>query len=97
MKRINIIIAALALTIIVAAIALATAACSPVAPASETYTLYRSSAVPTVAEMHVATFNADEGAAYNRENCGVARDLFQGQLGVAVKYWCEQGSPRRSR
>lgn len=57
------------------------------------YTLYRSSATTGGAKMriHVATFDATEGPTYNRDNCGIARTLFQGQAGVTVTYWCERG------
>ena len=27
---------------------------------------------------------------YNWKNCLIARDLFQNQIGVEVKYWCEK-------
>jgi hypothetical protein len=60
------------------------------------YTLYRSS--PTIetisgegARIHVATFDAADGADYNRENCEAARSLFVSQPGVVVRYWCERG------
>lgn len=58
-----------------------------------TYTLYRSSATTGGANMriHVATFDATDGATYNRDNCEIAKNLFQGQPGVAVTYWCERG------
>lgn len=61
-----------------------------------TYTLYRNSALPVngaAFRIHVATFDAYEGKAegYNRENCDIARNLFQEQLGVTVRYWCEKG------
>lgn len=60
-----------------------------------TYKLYRSSLVGSEMRIHIATFDADEGKAigtnkpYNLENCEVARDLFQAQPGVKVKFWCE--------
>ena len=54
-----------------------------------TFTLYRSS--PTDMRIHVATFDATAGEAYNRGNCEIARELFQAQPGVSVKYWCEKG------
>ena len=64
-----------------------------------TYTLYRSgaggSSVADEMRIHVATFDADEKAAYNRENCDVAKDLFQNQPGVTVRYWCEKGRFRK--
>jgi hypothetical protein len=59
------------------------------------YKLYRSSMVGSDLRIHIATFDADAGIAigaikpYNLENCEVARDLFQAQPGVKVKFWCE--------
>jgi len=38
----------------------------------------------------IATFDAPEGAAYNRENCEIARVLFQEQPGVIVRYFCHE-------
>ncbi len=59
------------------------------------YTLYRSSAtVGPELRIHVATFDSSDGVEYNRENCNVARSLFQQQPGVTVRYWCEQGRYR---
>ena len=60
----------------------------------ETYTLYRSSAVSNVGEswrVHVATFDAKDGDAYNSGNCQIAQELFQKQPGVTIRYWCEKG------
>lgn len=59
--------------------------------AAGTYTLYRNSVLDSLARYHVATFNAAEGDAYNRENCDTARQLFQGQPGVRTRFWCEKG------
>jgi hypothetical protein len=58
-----------------------------------TYTLYRSSATVGGAgtRIHVATFDAKDGATYNRDNCEIAKSLFQKQPGVTVTYWCERG------
>jgi hypothetical protein len=60
-----------------------------------TYTLYRSSPVPTddlsLRRVHVATFDAYENQSYNQENCEIAAGLFKSQPGVTVKYWCEKG------
>lgn len=58
-----------------------------------TYTLYRSSATVGGATMriHVATFDTQDGATYNRDNCEITKDLFQKQSGVTVTYWCERG------
>jgi hypothetical protein len=43
---------------------------------SETYTLYRSSVASSSLRIHVATFDAKDGEAYNQENCQIAMDLF---------------------
>ena len=58
-----------------------------------TYTLYRSSATVSGASMriHVSTFDTKDGATYNRDNCEIAKSLFQKQPGVTVTYWCERG------
>jgi hypothetical protein len=56
-----------------------------------TYTLYRSSMTDSTMRVHVATFDTDNQGSYNRENCDLARDLFQNQQGVKVKFWCEKG------
>jgi hypothetical protein len=62
---------------------------------SSTYTLYRSSATPGPAmRIHVALFDSKDGDEYNNENCSVARELFQKQPGVKVRYWCEKGRYR---
>jgi hypothetical protein len=59
------------------------------------YTLYRSSPIDATMRIHVATFDADDGDAYNHENCEIARELFAGQQGVKAKYWCERGRYRK--
>ena len=56
-----------------------------------TFTLYRSSVVAPDLSIHVATFDASDGEAYNLENCKIAASLFAEQPGVAVRYWCERG------
>ena len=82
------------------------AACVPIAalaatdlrpPGDIVYTLYRQSVVDIRASMrtHVATFDADQGELYNRMNCEGARELFQNQKGVELKYWCEKGYFRK--
>ena len=58
------------------------------------YTLYRSS-VTVPMRVHVASFDAVEGAEYNNENCKLAASLFQNQPGTKVKFWCEKGMYRR--
>ncbi len=55
------------------------------------YTLYRTSPLDQKSRIHVATFDAKEGEDYNSENCQTVADLFQGQMGVRVKFWCERG------
>ena len=64
---------------------------------SGTYTLYRNSITSNGSGMrlHVATFNATDGAEYNRENCELAKSLFQSQDGVKAKFWCEKGKFRK--
>jgi hypothetical protein len=57
----------------------------------DAYTLYRSSALDRNMRIHMATFDAEDGADYNRENCQIAADLFEAQPGVTVAYWCEPG------
>jgi hypothetical protein len=60
-------------------------------PSSDAYTLYRDSAADPRLRVHVATFDAADGDAYNRDNCRTAADLVAGQPGVTVRYWCEKG------
>lgn len=55
------------------------------------YTLYRNSMTDAAMRLHVASFDAADGAAYNRDNCGQAQQLFQGQPGVKTRFWCEPG------
>ena len=76
--------------------AVAAASCLTACDAQKTtYTLYRSSAGAShQLRLHVATFDSTDGAGYNRENCEVARSLFQAQPGVTVRYWCENGRYR---
>lgn len=68
-------------------VATALAGCGPTEP----FTLYRSSSGDATMRIHLATFDANEAEAYNRENCDVAAGLFQGQEGVKTKFWCEKG------
>lgn len=58
------------------------------------FTLYRSSVLDSTMRIHMATFDAGDGAAYNKENCHITADLFQKQPGVTVRYWCEPGGYR---
>lgn len=57
----------------------------------DTYTLYRDSALNPDLRIHVATFDAKGGDGYNRDNCNQAERLFQNQMGVKTKFWCEKG------
>ena len=61
----------------------------------EVYTLYRNSIVNPSMRIHVATFNAVDGEAYNNENCSLAVHLFQAQPEIATKFWCEKGNYRK--
>ena len=78
---------------LLATLAVALSACNRPDEAS-TFTLYRSGAENASLRIHVATFDADEDAAYNQENCDIAQGLFQQHRGSAVKYWCEAGRYR---
>ena len=60
-------------------------------PADGNFTLYRNSAIDANMRIHVASFDAADGAKYNNENCNVAGELFKNQPGVTVRYWCEKG------
>ena len=54
-------------------------------------TLYRDSVLDKNARYHIATFNTNQGEAYNWENCQLAAKLFQAQPGVTTTFWCEKG------
>ena len=54
-------------------------------------TLYRNSVLNENARYHIATFDTNEGEAYNWENCQLAAKLFQAQPGVTTRFWCEKG------
>ncbi|MGU3467759.1 hypothetical protein ACLBXO_23210 [Methylobacterium sp. C33D] len=58
---------------------------------ASTFTLYRSSVLSDWARIHVATFDAADGEAYNREYCTTAAGLFGGQPGTRTRFWCENG------
>lgn len=58
-------------------------------------TLYRSSLYSANARIHVASFDAADGLAYNTENCNRAADLFAAQPGVQTRFWCEIGPYRK--
>ena len=62
---------------------------------NDTYTLYRNSELAGFPRMHVSTFDSMEGEKFNRVNCQIAADLFQGQPFVVVKYWCEKGKYKK--
>lgn len=55
------------------------------------YTLYRGSVTADKMRIHIATFDSKDGEKYNGENCELARELFQSQPGVKVRFWCEKG------
>lgn len=59
------------------------------------FTLYRNSPLDRQMRIHMATFNATAGAAYNSENCNLAAELFRAQPGVTARYWCEKGDYRK--
>lgn len=59
-----------------------------------TFTLYRNSLVNLVERVHVATFNADQSARYNRENCDLAAKALSDRPEATVRYWCENGRYR---
>ena len=67
------------------------AAWAQAAPDTAIYTLYRNSVTDATLRLHVATFDALEEAAYNRESCAQAQQLFATQVGVKVTFWCEPG------
>lgn len=58
---------------------------------ASSFTLYRNSVLNDGARIHVATFDAADGEAYNRENCAAAASLFGGQPGTRTRFWCEKG------
>ena len=58
---------------------------------SQTFTLYRNSVTDENMRIHVSTFDAADGGAYNRGNCEQAQLLFKGLPGVKTKIWCEKG------
>jgi hypothetical protein len=72
------------------ALAFALVGCDSQGSDAITYTLYRSSPVSND-RVHVASFNAKQNEAYNRENCELAMTLFSQQPGISVRFWCEKG------
>lgn len=73
-------------------LALVIAGCGASRDDANTYTLYRSSAVPgdPISRYHVATFDSSEAPPYNKQNCEIVSRLWL-ESGVQVKYWCESG------
>ncbi len=63
--------------------------------AETTYTLYRNSVLDNAARIHVGSFDAAEGATYNRDNCALVADLMQRQPGTKTRFWCELGRHRK--
>lgn len=61
----------------------------------DVFTLYRDSVVAKSMRVHVATFDASDGADYNRENCEQARALFQAQPNIQTRFWCEKGTYKK--
>lgn len=59
---------------------------------NQTFTLYRNSVMDANMRIHVGSFNAEDGDAYNGGNCEQAKQLFQAQPGVKTKFWCEKGA-----
>lgn len=57
----------------------------------QTFTLYRNSVTDENMRIHVSTFDAAGGEAYNRGNCEQAQLLFKAQPSVKTKFWCEKG------
>ncbi len=53
------------------------------------FLLYRNSLIDSSLKIHIASFDTNEGAEYNAENCWLAADLFQNQPGVSTRFWCE--------
>lgn len=58
---------------------------------TEVYTLYRNSAFDQSSRIHVSTFDAKDGADYNKTNCDIAQSLFNSQKGIETKFFCERG------
>ena len=55
-------------------------------------TLYQNSVLNENMRYHIATFDTNQGEAYNWENCQIAAELFQNQPLVKTKFWCEKGN-----
>ena len=65
-------------------------ACQQV-PTANSWTLYRDSIAGESDRVHVASFDAAESELYNRTNCEQAQALFQNQINVRTRFWCEKG------
>lgn len=78
-------------TLICIALAGTMASCGGGTGDGQTVALYRNSITDENMRLHVATFDATDGEAYNRGNCEQAQQLFQAQQGVKTKFWCEKG------
>jgi hypothetical protein len=59
---------------------------------SSTCRLYRTNAVENGPPVHIASFDTNEGAQVNRENCQFAASAFQ--EGGMKQYWCQTGGNR---
>jgi len=68
------------------------AGCGAARDDTNTYTLYRTSAVAgdPISRYHVATFDTSEAPPYNKQNCEIVARLWA-ESGVQVRYWCESG------
>ena len=83
------------IAIAISAVMAATALVGCGVPDDDVFTLYRTGAVTVPMRIHVATFDAADGAAYNSENCNHAMQLLQSQPHLEVRFWCEKGRYRK--
>ena len=91
--------------LIASLLALSSVCCRPVAndhavadnivADSVAYTLYRNSNMDKDARIHIASYDTDEGATFNHQNCEAAAELLSQRF--AEDYWCEIGSFRYGR
>lgn len=65
---------------------------------SDTFSLYRNTALDPAARIHVASFDADEsGSTYNKKNCAMAARLYNANVKALndgnqpAVFWCEAG------
>lgn len=86
----------------IAALASSLVSCTPFAD-ENAYTLYRNSDMGFETRVHVATFNVDDTADFNRSNCEMASRLFNANLNASENaqsdaprrswgFWCEAGT-----